>query len=74
MSSLVYGVGGLINTAPVALTGNGAPSTSFKGILGQQYFDVSQSPPVEYIYNGQSWIAGGASAATTTTPGSVTLS
>ena len=43
------------------------------GQLGQQWFDISQSPPVEYVYNGQSWLTGGASPATTSTLGSVLL-
>ncbi len=71
--SLVYGIGGLINTAPGALRGNGPPAASFKGVLGQQYFDQSTSPPTEYIYNGSTWEAGGNAYATETTPGIVEL-
>ena len=39
--SLCYGIGGLISTPPAALSGAGAPPTSFKGKLGQMYFDTS---------------------------------
>ncbi len=45
----------------------------FQGKLGQQYFDTTSIPWVEYIYNGSSWATAGASPATTTTYGSVLL-
>ncbi len=73
MSSLAYGIGGLVKVAPAAIMGNGIPPASFKGILGQQFFDNSQVPPVEYIYNGQTWTIGGTAPATTTSFGSVEL-
>ena len=71
---LAYGLAGFTNVPPPAISGNGAPPASFKGQLGQQYFDTSQTPPVLYIYNGQTWSSGGDTSATTTSPGSVTLS
>lgn len=71
--SLAYGLGGFVSVPAGPVSGNGAPSSSFKGQLGQQYFDVSTSPPTEYIYNGLTWQAGGNAEATTTTPGIVTL-
>src|SRR6185369_1587193 len=74
MSSQVYGIGGLVKVAPGPVTGSGAPPSSFKGQLGQQYFDTSVSPPVEYIYNGLTWQSGGNAYATTSTPGIVQLS
>lgn len=70
---LAVGIGGLINVPPATISGNGPPPTSFKGQLGQSYFDKSQSPPVEYVYNGQSWATAGANPATTTTYGTVLL-
>src|SRR5882762_3857600 len=70
---LCYGIGGLISTPAGALTGNGPPSSSFIGQLGQQYFDTSSSPPAEYIFNGQSWSTGGELPATTSTFGNVKL-
>ncbi len=71
--ALAYGIGGMINVPPGPIQGRGAPAASFKGQLGQQYFDISQSPPVEYIYNGVTWLAGGDTPATTTSFGSVQL-
>ena len=71
--SLVYGIGGLINVPPAAIRGNGPPPASFKGQLGQQYFDTSTSPPSQYIFNGLTWESGGNAYATTTTPGIVEL-
>src|SRR5882672_1797552 len=70
---LAYGIGGLISVPQGAVTGNGVPPASFKGQLGQQYFDISQSPPVEYIFNGVTWLPGGDTPATTSTFGSVQL-
>ena len=49
---LAYGFGGFVSVPAGAVTGQGAPADSFKGGLGQQYFDTSVSPPKEYIYNG----------------------
>lgn len=69
-----YGIGGLIKVQDSAIEGFGAPPTSFRGQLGQQYFDKSTTPPTEYIFNGQTWQSGGNSYATTSTPGIVTLS
>lgn len=73
--SIAYGLSGFTKVAPAALRGNGAPSASFRGILGQQYFDISDpSNPVEYTYNGSSWQLGGNAYATTSTAGIVQLS
>ena len=72
--SLAYGIGGLISVPASAISGNGPPPSSFMGKLGQQYFDTSTTPPTEYIFNGQTWVAGGDNPATTTTFGSVKLS
>src|SRR6185369_10104085 len=71
---LGYGIGGLIEVPPAALEGPGAPPASFKGKLGQQYFDRSTSPPTEYIYNGQTWNAGGNVQATETVAGIAEIS
>src|SRR6185503_1478276 len=68
-----YGIGGLISVPPAAIRGNGVPPASFKAKLGQQYFDFSQTPPTEYVYNGQTWTTAGANPATTTTYGTVLL-
>lgn len=54
---LVSGQIGLTSTTPPVLTGKGVPPSSFKGILGQQYFDTSTTPYVQYVYNGTSWIS-----------------
>lgn len=69
-----YGVGGLIKVAPGPVSGNGAPASSFKGQLGQQYFDTSQTPPAEYVYNGSTWVSGGNAQATETVAGIAELS
>jgi hypothetical protein len=45
------------------------PPASFRGELGQQYFDESVSPPQQYVYNGQTWESGGNAQATETTAG-----
>ena len=71
---LAYGIGGLISVPQGAISGQGAPASSSKGDLGQQYFDLSVSPPAEYIFNGLTWQSGGNAYATTSTPGIVTLS
>ena len=70
---IAYGIGGILNVPPGALRGQGAPNQNFKGQLGQQYFDFSVSPPIEYVYNGESWTTAGANPATTTTYGTVLL-
>lgn len=71
---LAYGIGGLITTPPKVLSGVGVPASSFKGMLGQSYFDLSDpSSPVEYVYNGITWNTAGANPATTTTYGTVLL-
>jgi hypothetical protein len=72
---LAYGIGGLIKVPQGAITGNGPPPASFRGELGQQYFDISDpANPVLYIYNGNSWQIGGIAEATTTAAGIVELS
>ncbi|HMK58312.1 MAG TPA: hypothetical protein VK462_04615, partial [Nitrososphaeraceae archaeon] len=71
---LAYGIGGLLSVPGSPVTGNGAPPASFKGQLGQQYYDNSQTPPIEYVFNGQTWTTAGANPASTTTFGTVELS
>ena len=71
--ALAYGIGGLVSVPAGPISGNGAPPASFKGQLGQQYFDNSTSPPTEYIYNGSSWLKGGNADATTTVAGIVKI-
>ena len=70
---LAYGIGGLISVPQGAVTGFGPPAVSFKGELGQDYFDKSTTPPTEYVYNGQTWTTAGANPATTTSFGTVEL-
>ena len=70
---IVSGLGGFQSVPQGAIQGKGAPAASFQGQLGQNYFDTTQSPPREYVYNGQSWVSGGASLATYFVPGSVYL-
>lgn len=70
---LVSGIGGLVSVPQGAVRSNGVPPASFKGDLGQQCFDVSANPPIEYIYNGVTWVAAGANPATTVLYGSVLL-
>lgn len=60
--STAYGIGGLISVPPPVLSGHGAPPSTFKGQLGQSYFDKSTTPFTEYIYNGSGWELGGASS------------
>jgi len=69
----VYAVGGLIQVDQGSITGKGAPQPRLKGQLGQKYFDITTSPPTEYVYNGVSWAIGGANPATTTVYGTVLL-
>src|SRR6185312_2660604 len=68
-----YGIGGLVAVPPPAISGFAPPPASFKGSLGQQYFDKSTTPPTEYVYNGQTWSSGGNEYATTTSSGLVQL-
>jgi hypothetical protein len=70
---LAYGIGGMVNVTSGPVTGNGAPPDSFKGQVGQQYYDNSTTPPTEYVFNGQTWTTAGANPATTTTYGTVLL-
>lgn len=60
---LAVGLGGVINVPAGAIRGKGAPPAGFKGQLGQQYFDITTTPPTEYIFNGQTWVTGGDSPA-----------
>src|SRR5712675_590398 len=71
--ALAYGIGGLISVPQGAIRGNGPPPTSFKGQLGQMYFDESQNPAVLFIYNGTTWDEGGNPVATVTETGLVEL-
>ena len=59
--SLAYGIGGLVSVPPAPIRGNGPPPASFRGQLGQQFFDEATDPPTQYIYNGQSREIGRAS-------------
>lgn len=52
-----YGIGGLLNVQRSAIQGKGVPPASFQASLGQQFFDFTQTPPAEYVYNGQTWVA-----------------
>ncbi len=70
---LAIGIGGLLSVTPAPVRGNGPPPDSYKAPLGQSYFDFSQTPPVEYVYNGQTWNTAGANPATTTSFGTVEL-
>ena len=70
---IAVGFGGLISVPPAAIRGSGAPQASFKARLGQSYFDISTSPPTEYVFNGQTWVTAGANPATTVTYGTVLL-
>lgn len=70
---LVSAIGGLVSVPQGAIRGNGAPPDSLKGELGQSFYDMSTSPPTEYVYNGQTWTTAGANPATTDTYGTVLL-
>ncbi len=70
---IAYGIGGIVNVPAAPLKGFGPPNTNFKGQLGQNYFDISVTPPVEYVYNGVTWTTAGSNPATTTTYGTVLL-
>jgi len=56
MGDTSYGIGGFISTAPGVLKGNNPPPPTFRGKLGQFYYDFSTTFPNLYIYNGTSWI------------------
>ena len=71
---IAYGIGGIINVPQGPLTGYGPPGASFKGQLGQEYFDITQTPSELYVYNGQSWVVGGVNPASYTNYGTVELS
>src|SRR6185312_4617272 len=70
----VMGLSGPQKVGPAAISGRGAPPASFKADLGAQYFDISVSPAVEYVFNGSTWVTGGNAYATTSSPGIVKLS
>jgi hypothetical protein len=70
---LVSGSTGFVRVGPPVIQGVGAPPATFKGELGQLYYDTSTSPATQYAYNGSTWVAGGDAPATTTTYGSVIL-
>lgn len=69
--ALAYGIGGLVNVQTAAKAGSGAPT--FKGQLGQFYFDISTSPYGVYVFDGLTWQLGGNELATTTVPGIVEI-
>jgi hypothetical protein len=70
----VYGIGGLISVPQGAIKGNGPPGANFRGQLGQDYFDMTDpTSPVQYTFNGNSWVLGGNAAATTSSFGIVEL-
>ncbi len=71
--TIVMGAGGFVTVAPPAISANGPPPPNFKGQLGQPWFDNSQTPPVEYVFNGQTWSVGGVLPASTTVFGVVKL-
>lgn len=71
---IVSGVGGFVNVPSGPINGQGPPAASFKGQLGQMYFNVAVSPPVLFIYNGSTWDEGGNAQATETEPGVAELS
>lgn len=70
---VAVGLGGAIKVGAPAIQGRGVPAPSFKPELGTSYFDISTSPPTEYVFNGQTWVTAGANPATTTTYGTVLL-
>ena len=73
MGLQVYGIGGFVSVPAGPLKGFGVPPVGLKGQLGQDYFDQSTTPPTGYVFNGQTWTAGGLAIATTTTAGAVQL-
>lgn len=56
----VYGLGGVVAVGPPPLKVQGVPTGN--GLLGQEAYDFSTSPPTQYFYNGQSWVQGGNAA------------
>ncbi len=52
---LVYSSTGMATVCPPALFGTGAPLSNLRGILGQNYFDISVSPRIGYVWDGQAW-------------------
>ncbi len=70
---IAYSIGGFVSVPPGPVEGFGPPPASFRGGLGQNYFDKSVTPPTEYVFNGQTWTTAGANPATTTTYGTVLL-
>lgn len=61
-----YGIGGVFNVLPSALTGNGPPIANSFNTLGQEYFDKNTIPPTLYIFNGQTWVSPTLSGGTST--------
>lgn len=74
---VAVGVGGILLVAPQAQKLNNAPPSTYKAsILGQSVFDMSTTPPTEYVWNGQTWVAGAgtggaATFASVTTTGAI---
>ncbi|MEO8253194.1 MAG: hypothetical protein ABI554_02320 [Flavobacterium sp.] len=52
---------------PAAIQGYGVPPASFRGELGQWFFDFTTTPPNGYVYNGQTWVDAGTDIGTFTT-------
>lgn len=71
--SLAYGIGGFVSVPAGPITGEGPPPESFRGKLGQFYFDTSTNPYNAYVFDGLTWQIGGNALATTTTPGIVEI-
>ena len=57
----VYGVGGYKSVLAGSIKGRGTPTNTFGIELGQSYFDMSTSPPTQWVFNGVTWVQGGAS-------------
>lgn len=71
---MVSGSIGPLSVQAAPITGRGPPPSQLKGKLDQAYFDMTTIPPTPYLFNGQTWQAGGIAPATTTTFGSVKVS
>jgi hypothetical protein len=71
--SKAIGLAGLIKVPPKVLRGNGAPSATFVGELGQDYYDTSTDPNTHYKYDGSGWKIGGNADATNTVAGIVKI-
>lgn len=75
-----YGIGGVFNVLPSALTSNGPPIANTFNTLGQECFDKSTTPPTLYIFNGQTWVSpsvsgsAGTFTSVTATAGNITAS